>query len=92
MKSLFAIAVFALVSGNAIAVESTTVTLDVKGMTCATCPLTVKQVLKKQPGVSEAGVDFKTHTALVRFDPEKVQPEQLANAVSAIGFPATVKK
>jgi hypothetical protein len=28
-------------------------TLDVKGMDCAACPITVKTVLKRQPGVSD---------------------------------------
>ena len=92
MKSLFAIVALACLSNVALAAENKTATLDVKGMTCASCPLTVKQVLKMQPGVSEAGVDFKTHTAVVKFDPDKIQPQQLANAVSAIGFPTTVQK
>jgi len=72
--------------------ESHSVTLQVSGMTCASCPLTVRQVLKKQPGVSEASVDNKAQTAQVRFDPEKIQPEQLAKALTENGFPATVKR
>ncbi len=91
MKSLLAVFALSLCSGTAIAVENSA-TLEVKGMTCSACPLTVKQLLKKQPGVSEAGVDLKTQTALVKFDPDKIQPEQLAKAVSDIGFPTTVKK
>ena len=36
------------------AADAQKVTRDVKGMHCATCPVTVKVVLKKQP-VAEAG-------------------------------------
>ena len=66
--------------------------LDVKGMTCSTCPLTVKVALKKQPGVSEVSVDYKAQSASVKFNPEKIKAEQLAAAVTEAGFPTTVKK
>ena len=92
MKSLIASFAFVLFSQTATAGEIRTATLEVTGMTCASCPLTVKQVLKKQPGVSEASVDYKTQIALVKFDSDKVQPEQLAKAVTDIGFPSTVRK
>ena len=92
MKSIFAGFVLVIFSHVTMAGEIRTVTLDVKGMTCATCPLTVKQVLRKQPGVSEASVDYKSQVALVKFDADKVQPAQLAKAVTDIGFPTTVKQ
>ena len=72
--------------------ETASTTLDVRGMDCASCPLTVKAVLKKVPGVSEVSVDYKRHSAEVRFDPDQTRPEQLAKAVSDIGYPTTVKK
>ncbi len=92
MKSHFIALAAVLFSHIAMAGEIRTATLDVKGMTCATCPLTVKQALKKQPGVSEVSVDYKSQIAQVKFDSEKVQPEQLAQMVTDIGFPTTVKK
>ena len=72
--------------------ENASTTLDVRGMNCASCPLTVKAVLKKVPGVSDVSVDYPRHSAEVRFDPDKTRPEQLAKAVTDIGFPTTVKK
>jgi len=72
--------------------EEQKVTLDVKGMHCATCPLTVKVVLKKQPGVDEVKMDAEKHTAEVKFDPAKVSPEKLAQAVTEAGYPATPRK
>ena len=68
------------------------VVLDVKGMTCAACPVTVKTVLKKQPGVEEVKVDLQKHTAEIRFDSGKVSAEKLAQAVTEAGFPATAQK
>jgi mercuric transport protein len=72
--------------------ELRTATLDVKGMTCAACPITVKRVLKRVPGVADAAVDLKTGTAEVRFDPDQVQPDALAKAVTGAGFPAAVRR
>ena len=67
-------------------------TLDVKGMTCASCPLTVKQVLKRVPGVTKVSVDLKSESPLVKFDSGTIQPDQLAKALSDAGFPTTLKK
>ena len=77
-------------AANANRTES--VILDVKGMTCATCPLTVKVVLKKQPGVDDVKMDADKHTAQVRFDPAKASADQLAKAVTQAGYPATPRK
>jgi len=94
MKQLAAILVFAAAlpaiagPGNA----SETVTLDVQNMTCSSCPLTVRQVLKKLPGVEDAKVDLRTHSAEVKFNPAKARPEQFAKAVTEAGFPSTVRQ
>ncbi len=82
-------------AGSALAAnagEAQKVTLDVKGMTCSTCPITVKVVLKKQPGVDEVRMDAQQQTAEVKFDPAKVSPTQLAQAVTEAGFPASPRK
>lgn len=92
MKTLFFSITLAVLANTAFAGELRSTTLVVREMTCASCPLTVKQILKKQAGVSEATVDYKSQLAQVKFDPEKIQPEQLAKAVTDSGFPTTVKK
>ena len=92
LKLLFAAAFVATLSSNTLAGPIQSVTLNVKDMTCASCPLTVKQALKKVSGVTEVHVDYKTQSAQVNFDPDKTQPDQLAKMVSDIGYPTTVKK
>jgi len=91
LKQTFAIAcaAFAL---SATAADLREVVLDVKGMTCAACPVTVKTVLKKQFGVEEVKMDARKNTADVRFDAAKVSPDQLASAVTEAGFPASPRK
>lgn len=72
--------------------EPRELTLDIQGMTCATCPLTVRIALKKLPGVTEAKVDFATHSARVGYDDAKVQPDAIAKAATDAGFPSRVRK
>ena len=91
-KFVVAGACAALLSFAAIAGDLQSTTLDVQGMTCASCPLTVKLALKKVSGVNNVSVDYKTHSAEIKFDPEKTGPDKLAKVVTDIGYPTTVKK
>jgi periplasmic mercuric ion binding protein len=75
-----------LICGNV-----TELALDVKNMTCAVCPITVKKALEKVPGVTSAAVDFDKKTASVTFDPDKASPAMLAKATSDAGYPSTVR-
>lgn len=66
--------------------------LDVAGMTCSLCPLTVRKVLERVPGVLEARVDFSQRRAITKYDPDKASPEALAKAVADAGFPAKERR
>jgi mercuric ion binding protein len=76
----------------AMAATPTTITLDVKNMTCATCPLTVKKSLEKVSGVSTVKVDYDKKTATVTYDADKTKPDALTHATTVAGFPSTVRK
>ncbi len=67
------------------------VTLTVKNMSCAMCKYTVENALRQVEGVKSAKVDSLKGTAVVVFDPARVTPERLAQAVSDAGYPAAVK-
>lgn len=69
-----------------------TVTLDVPGMTCALCPITVKKALTKVDGVTKAEVNFDKRQAVVTFDDAKTNVEMLTKATKDAGYPATVKR
>ena len=68
-----------------------TVTLEVKNMTCAVCPITVKKALERVPGVTDAKVDFDKKTASVSFDPDKASPAELTKATADAGYPSSVR-
>jgi periplasmic mercuric ion binding protein len=59
-------------------------------MTCAVCPIIVKNALEKVPGATNAKVDFQKKTADVTFDPDKASPATLTKATSDAGYPSTV--
>jgi mercuric ion binding protein len=68
-----------------------TITLDVKNMTCAVCPITVKKALERVPAVTDAKVDFDKKTASVSFDPDKASPAELTKATADAGYPSSVR-
>ena len=74
------------------ATESKTVTLDVPGMTCSVCPVTIRKALEKTPGVIEAKADFDSKTATVTFDPFETNVELLTQATANVGYPSTLKQ
>lgn len=76
----------------ATAAENKIVTLDVPGMTCKFCPITIRKALKKVPGVVEAKSDYDSKTATVTFDPQKTSIEALTKGTANAGYPSTLKK
>jgi mercuric ion binding protein len=68
------------------------VVLHVDGMHCATCPITVRTVLRRLEGVSDAAVSPETKTARVTYDSARVTPERMAKAVTDAGYPARVQR
>ena len=85
-------AVIYAAASMASASDSQRTILDVRGMDCATCPITVKAVLRKEPGVKDVKVDFTKRTAEITFEPGKVSPERLAQLVTEAGFPSSPRK
>ena len=71
--------------------EPRNATLDVPGMFCSLCQISVRKALERVPGVLEAKADNSAKRADVKYDPDKVSPEELAAALTKSGFPATVR-
>jgi mercuric ion binding protein len=75
----------------AVAGAPQTVTLAVKNMTCAVCPITVRKALEKAPGVESVKVDLETKTVTVTFDPDKADAAAFVKATTDAGYPASVE-
>ncbi|MFQ5572573.1 MAG: mercuric transporter MerT family protein [Rhodothermales bacterium] len=67
------------------------VVLDVEGMTCAACDITVRKALTNLDGVEEATVTFEPPQAVVTYDPSKVSVEQMTEATTNVGYPSKRK-
>ncbi|MDH5799005.1 MAG: heavy metal translocating P-type ATPase, partial [Paracoccaceae bacterium] len=65
------------------------VTLVVHNMSCASCVGRVDQVLEAIPGVVAAEVNLASETAHITYVEGQTTPRDLADAVTAIGYPAT---
>ncbi len=73
----------ALVLAPSAAAQATTqTTLRVQGMTCSGCEATVGSVLTGLDGVSDARPDRSTETVAITYDPARVTPEQMIQAIN----------
>lgn len=62
------------------------VTLAVEGMSCGSCRRQVEEALERVAGVQEASVDLAKGTATVEYDPTRVNPAWLAQAIRRAGY------
>jgi len=92
MRRLLFSSLLGLLPFAAVAGAPQTLTLDVKNMTCAVCPITVRKALEKVPGVAGVKVDLDTKSATVTFDPDKVDAAALIKATTDAGYPASIKQ
>jgi len=66
-----------------------TVTLDIEGMTCASCEGHVKNAVGKLPGIIETNVSFEQGRAIVRFDNTRTNATDINAAVDETGYRVT---
>lgn len=66
------------------------VTLKVAGMTCSSCPVTVKKALSKVKGVQQVKTNLKLKQAIVRYDDTLTSPQKLTVATTNAGYPSTI--
>ncbi len=86
----FALVLAAGLSSIAMAAVQTA-TLDVPGMTCSSCPITVKKALTKVDGVQQVKASFEKREAVVTFEDTKTSSEKLVLAVTNAGYPSKLK-
>lgn len=67
------------------------VEIKIQGMNCAACVSRVEKKLQKINGVQEAVVNLATEKAVVKYLPAIVKPEDLAAAITGIGYKAQLQ-
>lgn len=72
-------------------VEKDKVTLNLEGMSCASCAANIEKILNKTDGVISASVNFPLEKAVVEFDSSRISVREIIAAVQGIGYGASVK-
>lgn len=63
-------------------------TLNIEGMTCASCAQTVEKSTQKLEGMEEASVNLATEKLSVKYDPSVLNLSDITQAVSNSGYEA----
>lgn len=90
MKKILALIILGILNQPVWATEQT-VTLAIKNMTCAICPITVKKSLQKVQGVNAVEISFAKKIATITYDAKKISTDDLVRATTNAGYPAFVK-
>lgn len=67
---------------------SSTLTFDVKNMKCGGCVAAAESAVSKLPGVESASFDLDSASGTITGE---VDPQQVIDALTAEGYPATLK-
>ncbi len=67
-----------------------TAELKITGMDCEVCASVIQRKLAETPGVVQAEVRYPAGSATVKYNPSKVAPAQLVEAVNSTGYKASL--
>ncbi len=73
------------------AVKTERVVVAIEGMHCGGCASGIKAMLKRTPGVVAAEVNFESKEANVEYDPAGTSHEKIVEAITNMGYKASVK-
>lgn len=60
--------------------------MSIGGMSCSFCAYTINKAYSRIDGVHEVGVSLAHEEGLIRYDPDKVTPEELRRTLEQIGY------
>jgi len=62
------------------------ITLQIRGMDCASCAASIEHNLKKAKGVISASVNFAAENAFVEFDPKEIEIKSVKKIITDLGY------
>lgn len=62
--------------------------IPVEGMSCFTCETAVQSAVKKLPGVYQVKASARDKVAIVFYDPQKTNSDQIVTAINQTGYKA----
>lgn len=75
----------------AAAPENERVVFAVEGMHCGGCASGIQSMLRRTEGVISADVSYERREAVVVFDPARTSREKIMEAITNLGYKASVK-
>jgi len=64
--------------------------VSIKGMTCSSCVFLIESNIGKVPGIIKATVALATERGKIKYDPEKIGPRDIVEAINNLGFQASI--
>lgn len=77
-------------NNETVAFEAASIQVSITGMTCTGCEQTVQTSVAKLEGVKSVKASFQTGTAIIEYNPAKVDSLKIKEAITGSGY--TVKK
>ena len=68
------------------------ISLDIAGMSCASCAGGMEATLSQTPGILKAQVNFAASKAAIEYDEKKITLPQIARLIKELGYSAVTKK
>ncbi len=63
-----------------------TLSLKLRGMSCASCANNIEEAIRSVPGVSDCNVNFGVEQATIQYDPKRTNLETIQAAIDAAGY------
>lgn len=60
--------------------------INITGMHCASCVVSIERALKKTDGILDAKVNFANQKVFIEYDPAKISQEQLQRIINDAGY------
>jgi Cu+-exporting ATPase len=68
--------------------ENTKVKLRISGMTCTSCVQSIDSALKKMDGIDFTGINLVDKTAIIKYDPKKLDVDEIKQTIKNTGYEA----
>jgi len=66
--------------------------LQIKGMHCASCALNIEKSLLKERGIISINVNFSLRRAIIQYNPEEINKEEIEKMIQKVGYEALEKE
>ncbi len=92
MKTMISSLIFStFLAATPLLAAEQTVTFDVPGMTCPSCPFIVQSAMGSIEGVLSVEVDLASKTAVVVFEDTQTTTDAIAQASAMAGYEAILR-